>query len=132
MAAVLANDKDDSATEIFVYTGIGEFFPYDVVRLRIDPSVLAIPVYAFIERRQLQKVELHEGIREIGRQAFDNCTALKEVQSSDGVERIGNSAFRGCNFAKFRCPPLVTTIPGGMLASCKTCFPWSYQKLLFK
>jgi len=122
MAAVLANDKDDSATEIFVYTGIGEFFPYDVVRARIDPSVLAIPMYAFIERRQLQKVELHEGIREIGRQAFDNCTALKEVQSSDGVERIGNSAFRGCNFAKFRCPPLVTTISQWMLRSCTRMF----------
>ena len=44
-ARCIGQDKDDSATEIFVYTGIGEFFPYDVVRVRIDPSV------PFIERR---------------------------------------------------------------------------------
>jgi hypothetical protein len=111
-----------NSAEIFVYTGIGEgsVVPSDVVRVRIDPSVLAIPDYAFNdELRQLQEVELHDGLREIGQQAFMNCQALKEVQLPDGVERIGSYAFHSCiRFTKFRSPPLVTTIPNGMLNHC--------------
>ena len=112
----------DNAADVFVYTGEGAVVPEDVVRVRIDPSVHVIPRGTFYERWKLEKVELHEKVFEIGRQAFDNCTALKEVQSSDGVESIGNSAFRGCNFAKFRCPPLVTTISQWMLRSCPRMF----------
>jgi hypothetical protein len=102
----------DNATDNFVYMGEGALVLRDVVRVRIDPSVLVIPEYAFIERRQLQKIELHDGLREIGQQAFINCVALREVHLSDGVESIGGSAFSKCNFTKFRSPPLVTTIRG--------------------
>lgn len=33
----------DNAAEVFVYTGEGAVVPNDVVRVRIDPSVLVIP-----------------------------------------------------------------------------------------
>jgi hypothetical protein len=60
------------SAEVFVYTGVGEgaVVPNDVVRVRIDPSVLAIPHQAFYQRRQLQEVELHDGLREIGLRAL--------------------------------------------------------------
>ena len=40
----------DNATEVFVYTGIGEgdVVPHDIVRVRIDQTVLAIPIEAFM------------------------------------------------------------------------------------
>jgi hypothetical protein len=63
---------DDNATEVFVYTGIGEgdVVPHDIVRVRIDQTVLAIPIKAFMSKYKLQEVEFHEGLREIGTQAF--------------------------------------------------------------
>jgi hypothetical protein len=113
----------DNAAEVFVYnTGEGAVAPNDVVRVRVDPSVLVIPVGAFFERRQLQEVELQHGLREIGHQAFDHCKALREVQISDGVESIGSNAFAWCNFTQFRIPPLITTIPYGMLYTCERIF----------
>ena len=61
------------SAEIFVYTGGGAVVPNDVVRVKIDPSVLDIPIEAFMSKYKLQEVEFHEGLREIGRQAFDSC-----------------------------------------------------------
>jgi hypothetical protein len=50
-------DNDDSEV---LYTGVGEgaVVPQDVVRVRIDPLVLAIPEYAFAHRNELEEVEL--------------------------------------------------------------------------
>jgi len=114
----------DDTVEVFVYTGVGEgaVAPKGVVRVRVDPSVLAIPHEAFYYRRQLQEVELHYSLREISGHAFYRCTALNKVQLSDGVESIGNYAFQCCNFTKFRNPPLVTTIPLCMLGNCRRIF----------
>jgi len=112
------------SAEVFVYTGVGEgaVVPRDVVRVRIDPSVLVVPIRAFEFNYKLQEVELHDGLREIDLRAFLYCTALNKVQLSDEVESIGNYAFQCCNFTKFRSPPLITTIPGGMLSGCKNMF----------
>jgi hypothetical protein len=122
----------DNATEVFVYNGEGAVVPRDVVWVRIDQSVLAIPQSAFIQRYQLQEIELHDGLREIGPQAFMNCRALKEVQSSDRVEVIGHSAFFDCFFTKFRSPPLVTITPSACSGIVKDCFIWKYQKIPLK
>ena len=132
---------------LFVHTGSGEgaVVPEDVVHVRIDPTVLVIPANLFLRQIELRQVEIQDGLHEIGDGAFYRCTALRElqlsdgvesigdnafyhctalrkVQLSDGVERIGRSAFVSCNFAKFRCPPLVTTITFSMLAECKGMF----------
>jgi hypothetical protein len=60
--------------EVFVYTGEGRAVaPYDVIRIRVDPSVTSIPVRAFNERKKLAEVELCEGLVEIGEGAFKWC-----------------------------------------------------------
>ena len=50
--------------EMFVYTGIRDEVPQDVVRVTVDPSVTSIPVHAFIFRQKLAEVELCEGLVE--------------------------------------------------------------------
>jgi hypothetical protein len=123
-------DTDDNATDVFVYTGIGvgAVVPSDAVRVRFDPSVLVVPDHAFSCRSKMETIELHDGLREIGRQAFYNCTALKEVHQSDGVDRIGPNAFFCCNFTKFRSPPLITTISIGMLEDCTGLFSMEFTE----
>jgi hypothetical protein len=51
----------NNAAEVFVYTGVGEgaVVPEDVVRVRIDPSVLSIPEYIFSQQYKLETIELH-------------------------------------------------------------------------
>jgi hypothetical protein len=124
----------DNATDVFVYTGIGEGadVPKDVVRVRIDPSVLAIPEYAFANRSKMETIELHDGLREIGHHAFCNCKVLNEIHLSDAVERIGHGAFFGCNFTKVRSPPLVTRISIGMLDNCTGLFSLEFTESIIR
>ena len=124
---------ENAVAEVFVYTGVGEgaVAPKGVVRVRVDPSMLAIPADAFRSRSKMNEVQLHDGLYGIGTQAFYRCTALNKVQLSDGVERIGRSAFDCCNFTKFRCPPLVTTISDRMLRSCTGLFSLELPERIF-
>jgi len=52
---------DDNATGVFVYTGVGEgaVVPQGVVRVRVDPTVLAIPADAFNNCFALKEIVLH-------------------------------------------------------------------------
>jgi hypothetical protein len=81
----------------------------------------------------METIELHEGLREIGPGAFQNCRSLKEVQSSGGVESIGIGAFYSCvRFNKFRSPPLVTTIPFVMLNNCTGLFSLELPEIIIR
>jgi hypothetical protein len=60
--------------EVFIYTGEGgAVAPYDVVRVRVDPSIALIPAHAFYQRKKLTEMELYEGLVEIGEGAFKWC-----------------------------------------------------------
>ena len=70
--------------------------PEDVVRVRVHPSVTVIPARAFDRRHKLEEVELCEGLLEIGRQAFQECSALKRISIPSTVTVIHNGAFAEC------------------------------------
>jgi hypothetical protein len=132
--------------EVFVYTGEGGVdVSRDVVRVRVDPSVTSIPVRAFFGHKKLTKVELCEGLVEIGERSFEWCdhsikkinipTSLRRINDRaflrslrapillhNGIESIGKNAFDCCIFTNFRVPPLITVIPNSMLAGCTTMF----------
>ena len=142
----MASNADDN--DVFVYMGAGEggtAVPHDVVHIRVDPSVTSIPAYAFRERKKLAKVELCEGIMEIGAWSFAHCehsitkinipNSLKRINDyafrlslripillHDGIESIGEGSFGGCIFTNFRIPPLITVIPHSMLSNCRAMF----------
>ena len=127
-------DDINAVAEVFVYTGAGEgaVVPNDVVRVRIDPSVLVLPMDAFNNCIALKEIVLHDGLREIGLRAFSMCKALTKVQLSDGIESIGGGAFFGCNFTKFRNPPLVTTISVRMLGNCPRIFSLELPEIIIR
>jgi hypothetical protein len=53
---------DDNATEVFIYTGLEQEVPDDVVRVQVDPSVMAIPEISFASNYLLEVVELHDDL----------------------------------------------------------------------
>jgi len=124
----------DNAANVFVYKGGWDLavVPHPLVHVRVDPSVLAIPEDAFNFKGNFETIELHEGVRSIGDRAFYYCCFLREVQLCDGVESIGDNAFESCDFTKFRCPPLVTTIPSQMLDFCRDIFSLELPKRIFE
>ena len=91
--AIMLNEEGGA----FVYMGEGgPRVPYDVVRVRVHPSVTIIPDRAFQDRNKLEEVELYEGLLEIGKYAFDNCISLKRVKIPSTVTLIGDGAFTRC------------------------------------
>jgi len=63
------NTMADDTVEMFVYTGVGEgaVVPQDVVLVRVDPTVLAIPADAFRYQSKMNEVQLHDGSYGIGK-----------------------------------------------------------------
>jgi hypothetical protein len=59
---------------------------------------------------------------------------LTALKLSDGVDTIGKYAFHFCcnNFAKFRCPPLVTRIPLSMLHNCTGLFSLELPEIIIQ
>jgi hypothetical protein len=137
---------NETNADVFVYTGEGgESPPQNILRVRVDPSVISIPDSAFYRRKQLTEVELCEGVVEIGVQSFGDCwhsitkinipNSLRRIKYEafscslqtpirlhDGIESIGRIAFAHCIFTNFRVPPLLTVIPEYMLYNCNSVF----------
>ena len=66
-------------------------------RFKVPQGSLAkLPDGLFENCRNLESVELPDGLAAIGEKAFETCSALKEINLPDGVETIGYRAFAGC------------------------------------
>ena len=64
------------------------------------PSPCKINDGALSSRDTLKKAIISNGIREIGKNAFENCNSLEEVQLPDSLLTIGECAFACCNTLK--------------------------------
>jgi len=82
-------------SSIYIYNG-EDGVPEDVTHVRVDSSVTIIPEEAFKTCRQLEQVDLPEGLISIGDNAFRDCTSLKMVQFPSTIEKIAYSAFNNC------------------------------------
>jgi hypothetical protein len=59
-------------------------------------------------------------VKEIGDEAFRNCTALTFVSLPEGLERIGVMSFMKCNFESFEIPATVVSIGASAFGMCST------------
>ena len=74
----------------------GDEVPDDAVRLPVDPSVTSIPARAFFGRKKLNKVELCEGLVEIGNYSFSWCNlSITKINILTSLRRICDDAFAG-------------------------------------
>ncbi len=112
---------------VFVYLGGEQEVPDGVTHAIIDPSVKNVRRRAFYNRQRLVSVIFHDGVeiieqsafngccmdlrfikllgvREIGHNAFQYCTAVSDVQFSDRLETIGEYAFDSCCLRSIKMP----------------------------
>ena len=50
-----------------------------------------------VETEKIEKVVIPNGVKFIGKSAFDRCKKLKEINIPDSVTSIGSSAFYYCD-----------------------------------
>lgn len=66
-----------------------------ITSLSVPGSVKVIPPEMCVGCSNLNHVELHEGLKEIGYNAFTDCDSLEEIIIPEGVEAIYSNAFSG-------------------------------------
>ena len=104
-------EDGSSVPSVFIYNGVGGV-PMNVIHVRVDPSVTVIPAEAFKNRRQLEVVELPEGLIRIENEAFHSCETLKRINIPSTVTEIGNCAFQYCSFKCYE--ELVIDLPSNL------------------
>ncbi len=132
---IMADHAEDG--DIYVYRG--GHAPQHVTHVIIDKSVDEIEARAFFNCKRLVKVETHDGIRKIGKFAFDRCTLLSRidlksvveicasafcgcenlahVEFGDKLETIGDNAFWNCTLEHLKLPSIIT-IEFGAFMDC--------------
>ncbi len=92
--------------------------PQHVTHVLIDKSVDEIEDDAFKNCQRLVKVETHDGIRKVGKNAFYRCTSLPKINLKSAIE-IGEEAFCVCvNLADVEFGDELETIGGYAFAYC--------------
>ena len=86
--------------------------------VEIPNSLTMIPGGIFYGCSSLTSIKLHEGLRDIGYDAFSNC-GFNEIYLPSSVENIGNNAFSGSNLSEIKIPERVTVIEPRTFENCK-------------
>eukprot|EP00980_Cylindrotheca_fusiformis_P013214 scaffold3359_cov123-Cylindrotheca_fusiformis.AAC.18 len=85
-----------------VYTYYGEVtVPLHVRHVRVDSSIKEIRAKTFKNCKHLVEVDLPEGLKIIGRSAFESCTSLKVMDVPSTVTEIREQAFLRCFALQF-------------------------------
>lgn len=76
-----------------------------------------VPYHKYVGK--IKKVEIRDGVTEIGFHAFANCNHLTSVKIPASVYRIGSDAFENCrSLTSVVIPSRVTTIEDYLFAGC--------------
>lgn len=79
----------------------------------------SIPAHAFDHCESLTRVELPDGVAEIGAYAFDMCRSLNNVVLPNSVTNIDSNAFSYCHsLSNISIPNSVTRIGGSAFIGC--------------
>jgi len=71
--------------------------PEDVTHVEFHPNVVTVEPAAFENCIELKKVVFNEGLKKIGKKAFNGCFPLDSVILPSSVVDIGRAAFQGCS-----------------------------------
>lgn len=74
----------------------------------------------FVKNEKLTEVILPKGLKKISKDAFMNCVNLRRINIPDGVTEIGDGAFNSCDLTELYLPDSVTALGVDLLGGCKS------------
>ena len=85
----------------------------------ISNKLVRIPDRTFAQCTNLQKVDIPEGIEELGISVFEGCTSLTEVNIPSTLNKLNHSVFGGCSLLNnITLPDAVEVIPNSAFCCC--------------
>lgn len=98
--------------------GMGVFLGTKIKKVNLPNGLKQIGHCAFQSCRELCQVELPDELRVIGHGAFKDCSQLLSITLSEGVQRIEDEAFKGCRgLREITIPSTVTFLGEDALAT---------------
>ena len=90
--------------------------------VELSEGLLEIGGDAFSFCKSLKHINLPTTMRNIGERAFSGTNSLPTINLPDAIDSLGEYAFLHGGLLTFRIPPLITTIPQGMVEQAKSLF----------
>lgn len=112
-----------TAVNISSLTSLGKYaFQYCALRSIIIPeAITVIPRGAFMYCHELGELVLHDGVTQIGYQAFDSCFQLTSLRLPKELKELDDYAFADCNrLADIQLNEGLENIGRGALSSCES------------
>ncbi len=102
----------------YTVTGFDNPFSYGTSpdTVVIPPTIVAITNVSLSNTKVIQ---LHNGIKEIGHNAFSGNRWLKEIELPDGLETIGDEAFAHTNLKSIHLPGSVKNLGQSIFYDCE-------------
>jgi hypothetical protein len=97
----------------------GVFENCAITEIQLPPSLGFIGGKAFRYCRNLQKMNLPNGIKSLQEECFYGCTSLSEVLLPDNLHSIGCDAFGGSGLLKIDIPSTVSKIEKHAFRNCE-------------
>lgn len=94
----IINTKKNDDTNATYINSPSEFYPdRNLEQINIPDGIISIDTQAFYDCISLKEITLPNSITSIGAAAFIGCLSLKEITIPNSVINIGSAAFRYCN-----------------------------------
>lgn len=105
--------------EVKIQKYFGTDTKVDVPSTIENTPVTCIDSGAFSENETITQVTVPDGIKTIGHEAFETCTALESVSLPEGLTEIDYDAFRECkSLTKINLPKSLTSIGNNAFDGC--------------
>ena len=92
-----------------------------IKKVEIADGVINVGDYAFYDCTRLTSITIPDSVKTIGDYAFNECTRLTSITIPDSVTTIGTSAFKYCHrLTSITIPDSVTSIGVGAFYSCQS------------
>lgn len=94
----IVNQKTDTYTIDSSIKEINKFAfrNTDIKNIIVEGDIKVLEEGTFASISNLERVQLPDSLKEIGRQVFYKCSSLKKVEIPENVEKIGLGTFNGC------------------------------------
>ena len=86
---------------------------------KIFDNLVSIEKTTDSNKKNAKSVEIYDGVKEIGLEAFSGCTSLTDITIPDSVTRIGSDGFMYCSsLASITLPDSITSIGWAAFYEC--------------